>query len=85
MANRFDKFLTVVQNQTVAVAAILIVLMLLIPVSGFVLNIFMVMNIAAAAIVLLVVLSTPKASDFSSFPRVPTPFFFAGRGYRRRQ
>lgn len=70
MANRFDKFLTVVQNQTVAVAAILIVLMLLIPVSGFVLNIFMVMNIAAAAIVLLVVLSTPKASDFSSFPRV---------------
>ncbi|MCR5724578.1 MAG: flagellar biosynthesis protein FlhA [Treponema sp.] len=70
MANRFGKFLNIVQNQTVAVAAIVIVLMLLLPVTGFVLNVLMVANIAVASIVLLVVLSTPKASDFSSFPRI---------------
>ena len=57
-------------NSAVAVAAIVIILMILIPVPPVLLDLLMVCNVAFSVIILLVVLYTPKSSDFSSFPRV---------------
>ena len=59
-----------IENHAVAAAAIAVVLMLLIPVPGVLLDFLMIINISIAVIVLLVVLYTPKSSDFTSFPRV---------------
>lgn len=53
-----------------ASGAIIVVLMLLIPVPGILLDVMMIANIAMAVIILLNVMYTPKSSDFSSFPRV---------------
>ena len=72
MANRFNvkNVLGNIENHTVAAAAIAVVLMLLIPVPGVLLDFLMIVNISISVIVLLVVLYTPKSSDFTSFPRV---------------
>ncbi len=70
MASRFGNVLKNIQNHAVAVLAITVVLMLLVPVSGKMLDVLMICNVAFSVIVLLLVLYTPKASDFSSFPRV---------------
>lgn len=70
MASRLSSYLKNVQNHAVAAAAILVILMLLIPVPGVMLDLLMIGNIALSVVILLVVLYTPKASDFSSFPRV---------------
>lgn len=72
MANRFDvkSIFTDIQNHAVAAAAILVILMLLLPVPGVLLDLLMIGNIALAVIILLVVLYTPKASSFTSFPRI---------------
>lgn len=53
-----------------AAGAIVVVLMLLIPVPGVLLDAMMIANIAIAVVILLNVMYTPKSSDFSSFPRV---------------
>ncbi len=72
MANRFNvkNVLSGIQNHAVAAAAILVILMLLLPIPGVFLDLLMIGNIALAVIVLLVVLYTPKSSSFTSFPRV---------------
>ena len=70
MANRFLDIFKEVQNHAVAAGAIVVVLMLLIPVPGILLDLLMIANIALAVIILLTVMYTPKSSDFSSFPRV---------------
>lgn len=70
MANRFKSLLGNTQNHAVAAAAILVVLMLLIPVPGGFLDFLMILNIASSIVILLVVLYTPKSSDFTIFPRV---------------
>ncbi|MCR4822274.1 MAG: flagellar biosynthesis protein FlhA [Treponema sp.] len=72
MANRFNlkNVLGNIENHAVAAAAIAVVLMLLIPVPGALLDFMMIVNISISIIVLLVVLYTPKSSDFTSFPRV---------------
>ena len=72
MANRFNfkNVLGNIENHAVAAAAIAVVLMLLIPVPGVLLDFLMIVNISISVIVLLVVLYTPKSSDFTSFPRV---------------
>ncbi len=72
MANRFNlrNVLGNIENHAVAAAAIAVVLMLLIPVPGVLLDFLMIVNISVSVIVLLVVLYTPKSSDFTSFPRV---------------
>ncbi len=70
MAGRLGTYLKGIQDHAVSAAAILVILMLLIPVPGAVLDALMILNIALSVVVLLVVLYTPKASDFSSFPRV---------------
>lgn len=70
MANRFKHFFANIQNHAVAAAAILVILMLLIPVPGVLLDFLMILNISLSIVILLVVLYTPKSSDFTSFPRV---------------
>lgn len=70
MANRFENALKHISNHAIAAAAVLIVLMLIMPVSGAFLDFLMIVNVAVALIIFLVVLYTPKASDLSSFPRV---------------
>ena len=70
MANRFLDIFKSVQDHAVASGAIIVVLMLLIPVPGILLDVMMIANIAMAVIILLNVMYTPKSSDFSSFPRV---------------
>ncbi|MBQ3671593.1 MAG: FHIPEP family type III secretion protein [Treponema sp.] len=72
MANRFNlkNVLNDVQNHAIAAAAILVILMLLLPVPGVFLDVLMIGNIALSVIILLVVLYTPKASSFTSFPRI---------------
>lgn len=59
-----------IQNHMIAAFAIVIVMMLLIPVPGFFLDFLMICNIALSVIILLVVLYTPKSSDFTVFPRI---------------
>ncbi|WP_147645089.1 flagellar biosynthesis protein FlhA, partial [Treponema pectinovorum] len=70
MANRITNILNQISNHAIAAAAVLIVLMLIMPVTGAFLDFLMIINVAIALIILLVVLYTPKASDLSSFPRV---------------
>ncbi|MGI5057747.1 flagellar biosynthesis protein FlhA [Treponema pectinovorum] len=70
MANRITSILNQISNHAIAAAAVLIVLMLIMPVTGAFLDFLMIINVAVALIILLVVLYTPKASDLSSFPRV---------------
>ncbi len=70
MAKRLQNLLGNIQNHAVAAAAILIILSLLIPVPGMLLDFLMICNIALAIVVLMVVLYTPKSSDFTIFPRV---------------
>lgn len=57
-------------NHFIALVGVLMVLMLLVPVPGAILDFLMIANIAIALIIFLVVLYTPKASKLSSFPRV---------------
>ena len=70
MASRLSNYFNNIQNHVVAAAAILVILMLLIPVPGIFLDVLMIGNISLSVVILLVVLYTPKSSDFSSFPRV---------------
>jgi len=71
MANKgTGNFLQIIENNIIAVAAIVVVLMLIIPLPTVLLDFFMALNLALSIIILLTVLYTPKASHFSSFPRV---------------
>lgn len=69
-SNLLKKVLENIQNYLVAVVAILIIMMLLIPVPGVLLDLLMICNIALSVVILLVVLFTPKSSDFTVFPRI---------------
>lgn len=70
MANRFKDILGNIENHAVAAAFIVGILMLLIPVPGILLDFLMICNIAISIVVLLTVIYTKKASDFTSYPRV---------------
>lgn len=70
VGNRLKNYFGNIQNHLVAAFAIVIVLMLLLPVPGVFLDVLMICNIALSIVILLVVLYTPKSSDFTVFPRV---------------
>ena len=77
MADRFRNVFKNVSNQTVAAFSVLVVLMLIMPIDKFtdstgipLLDILMIFNVGLSVVILLLVLYTPKASDFSSFPRL---------------
>ncbi|WP_407424928.1 flagellar biosynthesis protein FlhA [Treponema sp.] len=74
MANRFSLKNVLgtknIANHFVAAFAIAIIMGLLMPAPGVLLDFMMIVNISISVVVLLVVLYTPKSSDFTSFPRV---------------
>ena len=53
---------------TIAVCAIVVVMMLIVPLPTILLDILMALNLLFSVLMLLIVLSTPKATDFASFP-----------------
>src|SRR5574344_507177 len=73
MANRpkfWDNFLSSIQTNSVAVAVVVTVLMMFIPIPKALIDVAMVANLAVSIIILLTVVYTRRAADFSSFPRV---------------
>lgn len=72
MANegRGNKLLNFIQNNTVPVAAVIVVLLLFIPMPQILIDVGMIINLAFSILILLVVVTTPRASDFETFPRV---------------
>lgn len=61
------KFIT---GNIVPVAVVLAVFLLFIPIPKFLIDLSMILNLALAIVILLVVVRTPRPSDFQSFPRV---------------
>lgn len=72
MANegRGNKLLNFIQNNTVPVVAVIVVLLLFIPMPQILIDVGMIINLAFSILILLVVVTTPRASDFETFPRV---------------
>ena len=72
MANegRGNAVLTILQQNFVAVAAVLIVFLIFIPIPKVLIDLCMILNLAFSIIILLSVLATPRASDFQTFPRI---------------
>ena len=71
MANeRRGKIFAFLQQNIVAVAAVLVIFFIFVPMPKFIIDFSMVLNLAASIIVLLVVVSTPRASNFQTFPRI---------------
>lgn len=63
-----ETFLTNIADYAVAIAAVSIVLMIIIPLPTILLDTLMAVNLAIALLILLLVLSTRRALDFSIFP-----------------
>ncbi len=63
-----ETFTTNLSDYTVAIAAVAVVLMIIIPVPTVLLDVLMAINVALSLMILLLVLSTRRAVDFSVFP-----------------
>lgn len=61
-------FKNIGSNFYISVAVIFIILMLIIPMPTVLLDLFMALNLLLSVLILLIVLFTPRAIDFSSFP-----------------
>ena len=71
MANESrGKVLNFIYHNYVAVAAVLVIFLLFIPIPKVIIDFCMILNFAFAIIIMLAVLSTPRASDFQTFPRI---------------
>ncbi len=70
MANRNTGIFELIEHNIIGVAAIVVVLMLIIPLSTILLDFFMALNLAISIIILLVVIYTQNPASFISFPRV---------------
>ncbi|MBP5793220.1 MAG: flagellar biosynthesis protein FlhA [Spirochaetaceae bacterium] len=68
MADRIGKLFKSVSNNLVPIAAIVVVMMLIIPLPTWLLDVLMAANLLLALLMLLIVIYTPRAIDFSSFP-----------------
>lgn len=64
------KVLNFIQQNIPGVAAVVVVLMLVIPLPKSFIDFFMILNLALSVVILLVVIYTPRASSFSTFPRI---------------
>lgn len=64
------KVLNFIQHNIVGVAAVVVVLMMLIPLPKSLIDVFMILNLALSVVILLIVIYTPRASSFSTFPRI---------------
>jgi len=54
----------------IAIAVIIVVLMLIIPLPTVLLDVLMAANLTLSLLIVLIVIYTPRAIDFSSFPSV---------------
>jgi len=63
-----ETFTTNLSDYTVAIAAIAVVMMIIIPLPTFLLDVLMSLNLALSILILLLVLSVRRAVDFSVFP-----------------
>ena len=61
------KFIT---GNIVPVAVVLAVFLLFIPIHKILIDLSMILNLMLAIVILLVVVRTPRPSDFQTFPRV---------------
>ncbi|MBP5156971.1 MAG: FHIPEP family type III secretion protein, partial [Treponema sp.] len=68
--NNFLNSLLSSQNSMVAVAVVITVLMMFIPLPKGLIDLAMVVNIAFSLTILLTVIYTKRAADFTSFPRL---------------
>ena len=64
------KVLNFIQQNIPGVAAVVVVLMLISPLPKSFIDFFMILNLALSVVILLVVIYTPRASSFSTFPRI---------------
>lgn len=64
------KVLNFIQQNIPGVTAVVVVLMLIIPLPKSFIDFFMILNLALSVVILLVVIYTPRASSFSTFPRI---------------
>lgn len=64
------KFSNFIRTNLIGVFAVIAVLMLIIPIPKVFIDFLMIINLALALLVLLTVVYTPRASDFSSFPQI---------------
>jgi len=71
MANeRRGNFFKLIQQNFVAFAMVIVVFLLFIPIPKVLIDVSMILNLAFSIIILLVVISIPRPSDFQAFPRV---------------
>ena len=64
------KVIDFIYHNYVAVAAVLVIFLTFIPIPKVLIDLSMILNLAFAIIIMLAVLSTPRASDFQTFPRI---------------
>lgn len=62
--------LSFLQKNLIGVAAVVVILMLIIPFPKVIIDFLMIVNLAISVIVLLTVVYTPRASSLSSFPQI---------------
>lgn len=67
---RRDRVVNFILNNMMSVASVIVVLMLVIPLPKILIDICMALNIALSIVILLIVIYTPRAADFSQFPRI---------------
>ena len=68
--NRGNRFLNFVQKNYTGVGVVLVIVFMMIPVPKVLVDLFMILNLSASILVLLSVISIPRASDFDTFPRI---------------
>ena len=62
--------MNLIQHNYVAVSIVLVIFLLFIPIPKILIDLCMILNLAFAVIIMLAVLSTARASDFQTFPRI---------------
>lgn len=69
-SSRLNKIRNFVSKNFIGVVAIVVVLMLILPIPKVLIDFLMTINLAVSILILLIVIYTPRASNFSSFPQV---------------
>lgn len=62
--------LNLIQKNMIGVAAVIVIAMLVIPLPKVFIDLLMILNLAISITILLIVIYTPRASSFSSFPQL---------------
>ena len=64
------KVMNIIQHNYVAVSVVIVIFLLFIPIPKILIDLCMILNLAFSTIIMLAVLSTARASDFQTFPRI---------------